>query len=183
MYCRADLLSVKLLNGAFLKFSEASRLQANTDKSSIYIAGVADHTRQEILDALGYTLGKLPFRYLGVPLASKKLNIHAYLTLIEKITARVTCWSAKLLSYAGRVQLIKAVLFGVQAYWAQIFLIPKKVMKTIEQICRTFLWTGAAIITRKAPISWETICLPAAAGGINFMNLCKWNAAALLKLL
>lgn len=57
MYCRADIISVKLLHEAFLKFSKASGLEANTEKSSIYIAGVADNTKQAILDELGYTLG------------------------------------------------------------------------------------------------------------------------------
>lgn len=56
IYCGAGLLSVKLRHGAFLKFPKASGLQANTDNCSIYIAGVADHTRQEIFNELGYAL-------------------------------------------------------------------------------------------------------------------------------
>ncbi|WMV10561.1 hypothetical protein MTR67_003946, partial [Solanum verrucosum] len=85
--------------------SKASGLQANTDKSSIYIAGVSDQTKQDIVEVLGFNVGTLPFRYLGVPLSSKKLIVVAYLPLIEKITSKITCWSAKLLSYAGRMQL------------------------------------------------------------------------------
>lgn len=77
-----------------------------------------------------------------MPLASKKLSVNHFLPLIEKITAKITCWSAKLLSYAGRVQLI-------------IFLTPKKVMKSIEQNCRTFLCTGNVTISKKALVSWE----------------------------
>ncbi|KAG5629696.1 hypothetical protein H5410_001413 [Solanum commersonii] len=101
--------------------------------------------------------------------------------MIEKITAKVTCWSTKLLSYAKRVQLIKSVLFAVQAYWSQIFLIPKKVIKSIEQICRTFLWTESVTVSKKAFVSWETICKPHAAGGLNIMDLCLWNRVAILK--
>lgn len=87
MYCRADLTSVTLLHEAFQKFSKVSGLHANPTKSSLYIAGV-DHTKQDIIDVLGYP--------------------------------------------EGRVQLIKSVLFGVQTYWAQIFLFPKKALKVIE---------------------------------------------------
>ncbi|XP_049402279.1 uncharacterized protein LOC125866010 [Solanum stenotomum] len=87
-YSLADIVSVKLMYDVFIKFSKASGLQANTDKSSIYIAGVSDQTK-----------------YLGVPLSSKKLIDAAYLPHIEKITSKITCWSAKLLSYAGRMQL------------------------------------------------------------------------------
>ncbi|XP_019242197.1 PREDICTED: uncharacterized protein LOC109222281 [Nicotiana attenuata] len=65
---------------------------------------------------LGYTEGTLPFKYLGVPLAPKKLSVHQCWPLVEKITAKISCWTSKLLSYAGRLQLIKAVMFGMQSY-------------------------------------------------------------------
>ncbi|WMV09345.1 hypothetical protein MTR67_002730 [Solanum verrucosum] len=72
------------------KFSEASGLQANTEKSFIYTAGVTDYRKQSIINTLGFTEGSMPFRYLGVPLASQKLSVNAYLPLIEKITAKIT---------------------------------------------------------------------------------------------
>ncbi|WMV18118.1 hypothetical protein MTR67_011503 [Solanum verrucosum] len=77
MYCRADIVFIKLMYDAFMKFSKASRLQANIDKSPIYIAGVSDQTNQDIVEALGFSVGTLPFRYLGVPLSSKKLTVAA----------------------------------------------------------------------------------------------------------
>ncbi|XP_049346797.1 uncharacterized protein LOC125811337 [Solanum verrucosum] len=76
MYCRADLISVRLLNETFMKLSRASGLQVNADKISLYIAGVVDHIKQELLKELGYTEGTMPFRYLGVPLVSKKLSVN-----------------------------------------------------------------------------------------------------------
>nr|XP_009770787.1 PREDICTED: uncharacterized protein LOC104221414 [Nicotiana sylvestris] len=155
--------------------------QANKDKSSIYMAGVDADEKQAILNTLGFEEGTLPFRYLGVPLSSKKLTLQQCWPLIEKITDRVRCWSARLLSYSGRLQLIKSVLFDIQTYWAQIFLLPKKVMKMIDAVCRTFLWTGEATITKKALIAWEQICRPISAGGLNIINLCIWNKAAVMK--
>ncbi|XP_047257506.1 uncharacterized protein LOC124889589 [Capsicum annuum] len=130
----------------FLKFLEASRLKANAEKSSIYITGVSGRVKYEILQHLRFSEGSLPFKYLGVPLAAKKLSISQCWPLVEKITARINCWTSKLLSYAGRVHLIKSVLFRVQSYWAQIFLLPKK-----------------------------------AAGGLNIMDLERWNKAAITK--
>lgn len=55
---------------------------------------------------------------------------------------KITWWTTRLLSYFGRLQLIKEVLFGMQSYWAHIFILPKKVTKMLQTICRTFLWTG-----------------------------------------
>ncbi|WMV58068.1 hypothetical protein MTR67_051453 [Solanum verrucosum] len=57
MYCRADIISVRLLREAFTKFPKASGLQANVDKSSLYIVGVANHTKEEILEELRYLEG------------------------------------------------------------------------------------------------------------------------------
>lgn len=85
--------------------------------------------------------GDLPFKYLGVPLSSKNLSIAQCEPLIRKIMARIDCWSAKLLSYAGRIQLIKAVLLSIQSYWSQIFLLPQKVLKLIQAACRNFIWS------------------------------------------
>lgn len=143
-----------------------SGLQANANKSSVYIAGVSIWKKEEILQELGFPEGNLPFKYLGVPLDSKKLSIAQCWPLVEKVTQKINCWTSRLLSYAGRLQLIRSVLFGVQSYWTQIFLLPKKVMKMIEAICRSFLWTGSATVSRRALISWETIYLPQSAGGL-----------------
>lgn len=109
--------------------------------------------------------GELPFRYLGVPMSSKKLTVGQCIPLVEKTTTKIRYWSAKLLSYVGRIQLIKSVIFGVQTYWAQIFLLPKEIIKMIDTLCRSFLWTDSATNSRKSLISWEKICSPKAAGG------------------
>ncbi|XP_075092309.1 uncharacterized protein LOC142172559 [Nicotiana tabacum] len=55
--------------------------------------------------------------------------------LIDKIVARISSWTVKKLSYAGRIQLVQHVIFGIQSYWAQIFIMPAKVVKTIETYC------------------------------------------------
>ncbi|XP_070050690.1 uncharacterized protein [Nicotiana tomentosiformis] len=89
--------------------------------------------------------------------------------------------SELLLSYSGRVQLIKSVIFGMQIYWAHIFLPPKRIMKLIETICRTYMWTGTSATSRKALIARYKVCQPKAAGGLNIINMRLWNKAAILK--
>ncbi|XP_047270331.1 uncharacterized protein LOC107874342 [Capsicum annuum] len=178
---RVDIESITLLQHTFQKFSDAPGLQANLDKSPLYVAGVSQEVKSEILHLLGYAEGTLPFKYLGVPLATKKLNISQCLPLDEKITAKITYWSARMFSYVGKVHLIKAVLFGMQLYWAQIFVLPKKIMKMIEVVCRSFPWTGARQISKKALVSWEKICYTRADEGLNVINLKLWNKAAVMK--
>ena len=106
--------------------------------------------KQQIMQQMGYIMEELPFKYLGVPLSTKKLSIIQWYPLIDKIMARIKSWTAKKRSYAGRTQLIKSVLFAVQSYWAQLFIITAKIIKVIEGLCRSYLWSGVGYVTKKS---------------------------------
>lgn len=53
----------------FNQFSSVSGLKENISKSSIYFGGL----NNAILDEFQFSKGSFPFKYLGVPLSSKKL--------------------------------------------------------------------------------------------------------------
>lgn len=76
---------------------------------------------------------------------------------------------------------MQIVLFGVQAYRAQLFVIPSKVLKEIDSYCRSYVWSGTNIITKKALVAWDKVCLPNTAGGLNLINIYQWNKAAITK--
>ncbi|XP_049403702.1 uncharacterized protein LOC125867303 [Solanum stenotomum] len=158
-------------------FSCASGLKANLDKSCAYFGGVPQRDKDVIIQKLGYNTGELPFKYLGVSLSTMKLTLLQWQPLIEKIVKRIASWKTKKLSYAGRIQLVQTVIFGIQSYWAQLFLLPTKVVKTIEAYCRSYVWSGVSTITKKALVAWDKICLPKSAGGLNIINLHLWNKA------
>lgn len=49
------------------------------------------------------------------------------------MVTNISSWTTKKLPYARRVQLVlQSLLFGIQAYWSQLFTIPIKVLKAIE---------------------------------------------------
>ncbi|XP_019241332.1 PREDICTED: uncharacterized protein LOC109221313 [Nicotiana attenuata] len=140
LFAKGNLSSITALHKCFSQFSEASGLQANLGKSCVYFGGVKGEIQDSILSHLGFVHGTLPFKYMGVPLSTKKITLLQWQPLIEKFTARVTSWTAKKLSYA---------------YWAQLFLIPAKVLKTIDAYCRSYVWSGSNTITRKALVAWD----------------------------
>lgn len=88
------------------------------EKNDLYIGGVQNEVKQLLSGQIAVPMGSLPFRYLGVPLSSNKLNYSQCKPLIARIVERVKSWTAKKLSYAGKLQLIKSVVFGMQAFWA-----------------------------------------------------------------
>lgn len=128
LFCRGDLKSTKIIFDCFQQFFKTSGLIANKAKSYIYFGGVSENVQQEILMQTSFTRGSLLFRYLGVPLSSKKLSIGQCQALMHKILGQITTCTTKFLSYARRLQLIMSVLESMQAFWAQIFFMPKKII-------------------------------------------------------
>ncbi|XP_019240895.1 PREDICTED: uncharacterized protein LOC109220885 [Nicotiana attenuata] len=126
IFSKGETESVKAIMKSFNQFSKASGLQANKGKNSIYFGGMGQQEQEQILQESGFTRGELPFKYLGVPLSTRKLTMIQWKPIIDKIVARITSRTARKLSYAGRSQLISSVLFGVQSYWAQVFILPVK---------------------------------------------------------
>lgn len=181
LFTKGDVTSVQQVMRALDKFASASSLKANNLKSYIYFGGVDPVTKQEILNISGMNEGSLPFKYPVLPLSAQKLSVAQCQPLVQKILQRINCWASKLLSYACSIQLIKSVLFGIQTYWSQIFVIPQKVVKKVQFACRTFLWTGQTIASKRALVAWDTIMLPQQAGGLSITNLKLWNRAAVCK--
>ena len=95
-----------------------------------------------------------PLQYLGVPITSNRLTTMECGNLVEKITARMKIWATKSLSYAGRVVLINTMVFGMFNYWASIFNLPTEIVSKITQLCRNYLWGGAAEFKRVPHVSW-----------------------------
>ncbi|CAK8536609.1 unnamed protein product [Lathyrus sativus] len=53
--------------------------------------------------------------------------------------------------------------------------LPKAVIRKIDSICRSFIWTGKDSISRKCLVAWNRTCCPIAQGGLNLLNLQVWN--------
>ncbi|KAL4379553.1 hypothetical protein GQ457_02G032180 [Hibiscus cannabinus] len=87
-----------------------------------------------------------------------------------------------MLSFAGRLQLIKAVLFGVLNFWCRQVILPKAVIKKVNQLCARFFWKDKDIPATGARVSWKSICSPKAEGGLGVKNLCSWNHACIIHL-
>ena len=162
-------------------FYDYTGLRANNSKSCLFICAVNDVLKDQIGQTLQFPFGELPVRYLGVPLISSKLKKDHCKDLLDKITKRITSWNSRFLSFGGRVQLIKSVLFGIQGYWASMFILPKSILKDIEKLFRRFLWTGDIDKSQGAKIAWDTVCKDKKEGGLGFKNVTHLNSILNLK--
>ncbi|XP_042056254.1 uncharacterized protein LOC121800817 [Salvia splendens] len=177
LFGRGDYMSMEILADAMEEFSDCSGLEINKDKSNFFFRWQAANTglggdQEHFWLPVGFLAGK----YLGVPLASSKLNIMHYTPLIDKIASLTKKWTGKNLSYAGKTKLVRSVLQGVECYWLQVFPLPANVRGWVIYICREFLWG-----TKYPPVSWNDLCLPKDEGGLGFRDLGAWNKALLAR--
>ncbi|GJW34582.1 RNA-directed DNA polymerase, eukaryota, reverse transcriptase zinc-binding domain protein [Tanacetum coccineum] len=86
-------------------------------------------------------IGKLPVKYLGVPLMDKKIGVKDCKSLVDKVRQKLGDWKNKSLSYAGRGQLIASILSSMQVYWGG-----------------------------KAKVAWKDVCMPKEQGRFKVGN-------------
>ncbi|KAL0293769.1 UNVERIFIED_CONTAM: Retrovirus-related Pol polyprotein from type-2 retrotransposable element R2DM [Sesamum angustifolium] len=171
LLCKADVCSVNLFCRGLDRFATLSGLHTNPQKSQLIISKAASGLRDSLLATLGFQEGRLPVRYLGLPLISARLSIADCQPLLQKIDSRIKGWEGVQLSFAGRVQLIKSVLISFEVYWAMAFILPKGIIKEMIKRLRTFLWKGNSA-SGYPKVAWEAVCRPIEEGGLGIKHSC-----------
>ncbi|KAK1406317.1 hypothetical protein QVD17_41611 [Tagetes erecta] len=92
------------------EFTKWSGLVPSVEKSTVFFCNVTRVTKQAILDVMPFVEGHLPVKYLGVPLISSRLTRSDCGVLVDRVERRIADWKNNCLSFAGRLQLIKAVI-------------------------------------------------------------------------
>lgn len=180
LFSKGDKASISHIMASLDLFSKLSGLLPSIHKSTSFLVNCDDSVQAWFDDTYGVPKGELPVKFLGVPLISAELSINHCMPLIQKIVQRIESWTALLLSFAGRVQLIKAVLFAIQAYWTRHFMLPVAIHKKLQQMFTRFLWKGDHTKTGGAKVSWAAVCKPWEEGGLGLKNLVEWNSTQLL---
>ncbi|XP_022566691.2 uncharacterized protein LOC111210528 [Brassica napus] len=182
MYGDGKRSSVDGILETFKTFAEASGLHISMEKSTLYLAGLADSEKQDILSHYTFSNGDLPVRYLSLLLLTKQMTSPDYAPLIEKIRSRISSWTARFLSFARRLQLIASVIHSLTNFWISAFRLPKKCIAEIDSMCAAFLWSGPVLSTKKAKVSWKDCCKPKEEGGLGLRSIKEANDVSCLKL-
>ncbi|KAJ8439637.1 hypothetical protein Cgig2_021649 [Carnegiea gigantea] len=118
------------------------------------VAGLPEWERDLLFKQIRFKEGKLPFKYLCVPITSGRLSSSDCQLVVDKIMAKIHVWGTKNLSYAGKNVLINSVLIGIFGFWASNFILPKEVTQKVEAAYRDFFWRKS---TRKPLVAWQAI--------------------------
>nr|GEX11979.1 putative reverse transcriptase domain, reverse transcriptase zinc-binding domain protein [Tanacetum cinerariifolium] len=103
LFVDGDTNSARVIMDALDDVKQGFGLTSSLPKSTTYFCNVLNHIKLSMLQILPFEEGRLPVKYLGVPLVSSRLIYRNCKELIEKVQARVDNWKNKLLSIAGRL--------------------------------------------------------------------------------
>jgi hypothetical protein len=78
-------------------FEQISGLKINFYKSEIFCFGQAKECEVHYSQLFGCKVGKYPFRYLGLPMNTKKLNNKDWQMIENRIEKRLSGWKGKML--------------------------------------------------------------------------------------
>ena len=105
-------------------FENISGMRINYTKSEIIPLNLGDQVKLSLVEIFGCPVGPFPIKYLGIPLHFEKLKREDLQPLVDKIVKRIAGWRGKLLSYAGRLVLIKTCLASIPIYLMSFFKFP-----------------------------------------------------------
>ncbi|XP_022032480.1 uncharacterized protein LOC110933573 [Helianthus annuus] len=175
LFARGEINSVKLILKSLKEFEIVSGLVSSNAKSAIFLCNVPNHVKERIMELIPFEEGKLPIKYLGVPLLASRLLVKDCQVLVDRMNKRIMDWKNRFLSFAGSLQLVISLLSSIHVYWASVFKLPAKIIKELESKMKWFLWGFGTASKGRAKVAWKEVCLPKAEGGLGIRRIADVN--------
>ncbi|KAJ4773869.1 RNA-directed DNA polymerase (reverse transcriptase)-related family protein [Rhynchospora pubera] len=121
-------------------------------------------------------------KYLGALLTKNNSARRMSLLLLERLKAKLTGWRSDMLSHAGRLVLVKAVLLSIPVFFMSVEIIPKGIIKQMESLIAKFFWRKTDQSRYLSLVSWARICQATDNGGLGVRQLQPFGDALFLKL-
>ncbi|CAL9237898.1 unnamed protein product [Arabidopsis halleri] len=163
------------------RFKALSGLDMNPRKSEIFFAGYTEVEAKDLSETAGIAMGTFPTRYLGLPLNPSRISFDTLQPFLERITSKLHSWTSKFLSFAGKVRLISAVIYGMVNFWSSVFVLPKHFYAKVDSLCSAFLWKNKTGPASGARVAWKDICKPKEEGGLGIRLLEEFEVVFRLK--
>jgi len=116
VFCKGNKNSVSALNSLLEDLFLNTGLEINKQTSKLFLSKGCSN-KEILASILGVNLGSMPMKYLGLPLTSEYPKAQHFAALVDATRRRVDGWNLNLLSFPGRIELVKSVLLNHLFYW------------------------------------------------------------------
>lgn len=103
IFCVGTKQNIRCLLKFFHDYSEVSGKIINNSKSRFLSRAMTSSRSQMITGMLGFSVGTIPFSYLGCPIFKGKPKGTYFQYIIDRIKVKFATWKGTLLSIMGRV--------------------------------------------------------------------------------
>lgn len=132
LFFQADETQAKIMKNILVTYEAASGQAISLTKSEIYCSqNVSDVLKASITHILGVRAFLGTGQYLGLPSMVGRDRASTFSYIKDRVWQRISPWSSKCLSKAGREVMIKSVLQAIPSYVMSIFLLPSSLLTTI----------------------------------------------------
>lgn len=107
---------------------------------------------------------------------------YLFASIVDRIKQSVVSWSSRQLSPAGKLTLLKSVLYAIPTFSMSCFLLPVSLCKRIQSVLTHFWWDDIDSKKKICWISWDDLTKPESMGGLVFRDIQHFNKALLGKL-
>ncbi|KAL3686848.1 hypothetical protein R1sor_013157 [Riccia sorocarpa] len=179
---QADLQNFNELQDAVQLYEDISGVKMNMSKTTVI--PVAMDSSPTWLTAHGCYIAREGevIRYLGFPIGWKVKPTEQSDYVLAKVQRRLGSWTYRMLTFAGRVTVVKHILRAIPIHILTCLTFSAKVLGKLEAICRGFVWGVNDQGQNRIPlIAWEDITQPKKDGGLQIESFQTQGQALRLK--
>jgi hypothetical protein len=90
----------------------------------------------------------------------------------DRAKGKIEGWQGRMVSMAGRRELVRSVITSQLVYLMTVIKSPKKFIKEIDKLRRRFLWARDGDLTGgKCKVAWPRVCQPTENGDLGIKDL------------
>ncbi|XP_062114324.1 uncharacterized protein LOC133825389 [Humulus lupulus] len=105
IFCKANPQSVQILHSTLIEFPLTSGVSINLSKSCIYLGGLTDAAKEDVLSCTNLQEGSFPLKDLGVPLRPTKCKASDFEIILKKIRLCLNSWDQLWVKWVNTIYL------------------------------------------------------------------------------
>lgn len=140
IFLKAHKASMWKLQGLLSLYQDSSGQSFNLLKSQLFLGNCNARRANMVSGLLEINKATFPSVYLRIPLFFGSARHPYFKKVLDSTRLRLAGWKTKLLSFAGRLTLVRHFLASIPLYNSLVLPLPFKTCLLIERMMRNFLW-------------------------------------------